>query len=117
MFAVIFVPAFVSLIFGYYLMLQFVPLRFQWTLSKTRSMACKIFNMIFISQLSIGVVPFVCYSSPNGKMSVSAFPSITCFEAEEVRSYLASHHFGMVILAIFSLVLATTFFAYLCFEV
>ena len=42
----------------------------------------KSFNMIFISQVGMGVLAFVCSSHPNGKPTVFGYPSTIGFEGE-----------------------------------
>ena len=40
----------------------------------------QLFNVIFMSQVSLCVIPFVCYSHPNCKKTVFDYPSTICSE-------------------------------------
>jgi hypothetical protein len=85
-----------------------VPQRFKWKTTRTWNLSMKIFNTIFVSQISIGVMPLQCFKHPNGVVrTVMDFPATDCSTGEYVPMLLGG---------LLSLFISALFLAYLTFE-
>jgi len=87
-----------------------LPPKIKWRFAPTWNMACKIFNTIFVSQVSIGLSPFICFQHPNPLLtkSISEYPSVLCWESSE--------HTLMMIGGAVSMIMSIGFLVYLVFE-
>jgi hypothetical protein len=81
----------------------------KWKLPTAANGACKFLNMLYVSQITMSMVPMMCYKHPDGTMTVLAFPAVFC-DYNPTRS-------GMLVIAIASLAFCCAFAAYIAYLV
>jgi hypothetical protein len=88
---------------------QMLPAKFKMYTPFTWNMCGKIINTLYVSQVALGMTPFVCYAhpEPNERSSLVSYPGTICTEGDWVPIAIA----GVV-----SLILSAIYFAYMCFE-
>jgi hypothetical protein len=105
------IPAMIVVAWIWYLLFMVLPVpsRFKWKFTRTWNLSMKIFNTVFVSQISIGVMPLQCNLHPNGVVrTIMDFPGTICDgNAEQISMNIA----GAI-----SLLLSALFFAYLLLE-
>jgi hypothetical protein len=93
---------------------QVAPERFRWCTKRTQNTMGKVYNTIFVTQLTLALSPLVCSKHTDSTMvdgavqtSVRVYPGILCG---------SSGWANMVIAGSFSLMISMFYFAFLCFE-
>eukprot|EP00928_Gymnodinium_smaydae_P007448 TRINITY_DN12673_c0_g1_i1.p1 TRINITY_DN12673_c0_g1~~TRINITY_DN12673_c0_g1_i1.p1 ORF type:complete len:1569 (+),score=206.97 TRINITY_DN12673_c0_g1_i1:56-4762(+) len=85
------------------------PIMKSWQKSKVLNMTFKFASTLFVSQITMCMLPFMCYSHPNGlDSSVLEYPQVICG---------AGDHIGMVVVASVGIVICVAFLAFCIYKI
>jgi hypothetical protein len=106
------IPGLLLQAFAVHFLTQLFPdsfAKFRMYMPFTWNLCGKIINTLYVSQVALGMTPFVCYAhpEPNEHSSLVSYPGTICMEGDWAPIAIAG---------IISLILSAAYFAYMCFE-
>ncbi|CAK9004860.1 unnamed protein product [Durusdinium trenchii] len=79
-----------------------------WKFHRTLGVTGSFLQLSFTTLCNVGLVPFMCFSHPNGRKSIAKYPNIFCGSPD---------HLTMQTLAVFILILGLTHFIMCCWAI
>eukprot|EP00928_Gymnodinium_smaydae_P057294 TRINITY_DN4054_c1_g3_i1.p1 TRINITY_DN4054_c1_g3~~TRINITY_DN4054_c1_g3_i1.p1 ORF type:complete len:1570 (-),score=267.31 TRINITY_DN4054_c1_g3_i1:395-5104(-) len=95
--------------FGWAFVSKINPIMTSWNMGRVLNMVGKFTSTLFVSQITLCMLPFMCYSHPNGlDSSVLEYPQVICG---------AGDHIGMILVACVGLLACVSFLAFCCYKI
>eukprot|EP00928_Gymnodinium_smaydae_P057292 TRINITY_DN4054_c1_g2_i1.p1 TRINITY_DN4054_c1_g2~~TRINITY_DN4054_c1_g2_i1.p1 ORF type:complete len:1579 (-),score=249.66 TRINITY_DN4054_c1_g2_i1:119-4834(-) len=107
--ALLTVPIAIAIAWVWCLVSKVNPMMATWSVPKVLNMSGKFISTLFVSQVTLCMLPFMCYSHPNGlDSSVLEYPIVICGDAD---------HVGMIIVAVVGIILCVLFLAFCIYKI
>jgi len=60
-----------------------------WKKTWTFNATCQVWQALYISIVLVGLLPFQCYTHPNGESSLTKFPAVVCGTSQHAALFVA----------------------------